>query len=89
MEVLNKYADFVDVFLLKLAIELSKHIDIYFHVIEFIDDWQPIYSLIYSLGQMELKILKDLNIIWSTVLFNLSNLLQELLFSLIKKNIRA
>lgn len=57
-KVLNKYADFANVFLLKLAVELSKHIGINNYVIELIDDQQLSYSLIYSLGLVELEILK-------------------------------
>ncbi len=37
--VLSKYADFVDVFLPKLAIELPEHKKISNHVIKLINDW--------------------------------------------------
>ncbi len=39
-KVLNKYADFADVFSLKLVTELSKHTEINNHAIELVDDWQ-------------------------------------------------
>ncbi len=54
----SEYADFTDVFLPKLAAELSEHIGINDHAIKFIDNWQPPYSPIHSLGPMELKTLK-------------------------------
>ncbi len=57
-EVLSKYADFADVFLLKLAVELLEHTKINDHTIELVDNWQPPYSLIYSFGSIELEILK-------------------------------
>ncbi len=38
-EMPNKYADFIDVFLLKLAIELPEHTRINDHSIELVDDW--------------------------------------------------
>ncbi len=55
---LSKYADFADFFSPKLATELSEYIGINDYAIEFVDDWQPLYSPIYSLGSMELEILK-------------------------------
>ncbi len=58
IKVPNKYSDFTDIFLLKLGIELSKHTGINNDVIQLIDDWQPPYSLIYSLGPVELETLK-------------------------------
>ncbi len=54
----GEYADFVDVFSSKLAAELPKHTGINDHVIGLVDDWQPSYGPIYSLGPMELEILK-------------------------------
>ncbi len=57
-KVSSKYADFVDIFLLKLAIELLKYIQINDYAIELIINWQSPYSPIYSLGQVELEILK-------------------------------
>ncbi len=54
----SKYADFVDVFSPKLAIELPEYIGINDHVIELVDDQQPPYGPIYSLGPVELETLK-------------------------------
>ena len=56
-EVSSKYIDFVEVFSSKLVTELLKH-GINNHIIEFVDDWQPAYALIYSLGPMKLEILR-------------------------------
>ncbi len=58
IKVSSKYAAFADIFSLKLATELSKHIGINNHAIELVDDWQPTYGPIYSLGPVELEILK-------------------------------
>ena len=55
--VLNKYTDFANTFLPKLAAELPEH-RISHHIIKLVDDWQPLYSLIYSLESMKLEILK-------------------------------
>ena len=57
-KVLSKYANFADVFSPKLAIELLKYMVINNHAIELVDDWQSLYSPIYSLSFMELEILK-------------------------------
>ncbi len=57
-EVLSKYADFVDVFSPRLAVEYPEHTGINDHAIEFVDDWKPLYGPIYSLGPVELEILK-------------------------------
>ncbi len=54
----NKYADFADVFSPKLATELPEHTGINDHAIELVDDWQPPYGPIYSLGPVELETLK-------------------------------
>ncbi len=54
----SEYADFADVFSSKLAVELPEHTGINDHIIELVDDWQPPYGPIYSLGPMELEILK-------------------------------
>ncbi len=54
----SEYTDFVDVFLPKLAIELPEHTGINDHAIELVDDWQPPYGPIYSLGPVELETLK-------------------------------
>ena len=56
-EMQNKYTNFADVFLPKLAMELPKY-GISNHAIELIDYWQPPYGLIYSLEHVELEILK-------------------------------
>ncbi len=57
-EVPSKYADFVDVFLPKLATKLRKYTKISDHTIELVDNQQPPYGPIYSLDPIELKILK-------------------------------
>ena len=57
-KVSSKYADFADVFLLKLVAKLLKHTGINDYAIELVDDWQPLYSLIYTLGPVELETLK-------------------------------
>ena len=54
----SKYVDFADVFSSKLAAELPEHTEINNYAIKLVDDWQSLYSLIYSLGLMELKTLK-------------------------------
>ncbi len=38
IKVASEYADFLDIFLQKLAIELSEHMEIYDHVIKLVDD---------------------------------------------------
>ncbi len=57
-QVLNKYTDFIDVFSSKLAVKLPKYTEINNHTIELVDDWQRLYSPIYSLEPVELEILK-------------------------------
>ncbi len=57
-KVLSEYADFADVFSQKLAKELSEYTGINDHAIELVDDRQPSYGPIYSLGPVELEILK-------------------------------
>ena len=54
----DDYTDFADVFSLKLAVELPKYMKINDHAIELMDDWQPLYGPIYSLGLVELETLK-------------------------------
>ena len=54
----SKYANFTDVFFPKLAAELPKHTRINDYAIELVDDGQPPYGPIYSLGLVELEILK-------------------------------
>ncbi len=57
----SEYADFADVFPTKLATELPEYIGIKDHAIELVDDRQPPYGLIYSLGPVELETLKAYN----------------------------
>ena len=54
----TEYFDFADVFSLELALKLPKHIGIYNYAIKLVDDQQSPYGSIYSLGPIELKILK-------------------------------
>ncbi len=54
----SKYADFTDVFSSKLAAELLEHTGINDYAIELVDDRQPPYGPIYSLGPVELETLK-------------------------------
>ena len=54
----SKYSDFADVFFLKLAVKLPKHTRINEYTIKLVDDWQSLYGPIYSLGLVELEILK-------------------------------
>ncbi len=54
----SKYVDFADIFSPKLAAELPEDTGINDHAIELVDDWQPSYTSIYSLGPMELETLK-------------------------------
>ncbi len=58
IKVTSKYADFADIFLPKLAIELPEHTEIIDHAIKFVDDRQLSYGAIYSLGLIELQTLK-------------------------------
>ena len=53
-----KYTDYVYIFSFDLAIELFKNIYINEHANELQDDKQPAYRPIYSLGLVELEILK-------------------------------
>ena len=53
-----EYSDFADVFSPDLASELPKHTGINNHAIKLVDDWQPPYGPIYSLGWVGLEILK-------------------------------
>ena len=57
-KVSSKYADFADIFSPKLAAELLEHMGINDHAIELMDDQQPLYNPINSLGLVELEILK-------------------------------
>ncbi len=54
----SEYANFADIFLPKLAVELLEHTGINNYAIELVDDWQPPYGPIYSFGPVELEILK-------------------------------
>ena len=58
IKVPSKYTDFANVFLPKLTTKLLKYIRIYNYDIELADDQQPPYNFIYSLGLVELKMLK-------------------------------
>ena len=57
-KVSGKYTDFVNIFSSKLAIELLEHMEINYHAIKLVNDWQPPYGSIYSLGPIKLEILK-------------------------------
>ena len=57
-EVLSEYANYVDVFLFDLAIELPKNTGINEYAIELQDDKQPPYRPINSQGPVELETLK-------------------------------
>ena len=54
----NKYANFADIFLPKLAVELFKYMRINNYAIKLVDNWQLPYGLIYSLSLVKLEILK-------------------------------
>ncbi len=54
----SKYADFTNIFSSKLAAKLPEHTRINDYIIELMDDWQPSYGPIYSLGPVELETLK-------------------------------
>ncbi len=53
-----KYANFADVFSPKFGTELPEHTGINNHAIKLVDDRLPPYGPIYSLGPIELEILK-------------------------------
>ena len=57
-KVFSKYADFANIFLSKLAIKLFEYIKINNYTIKLVDDWQPLYSSIYSLKSIDLEMLK-------------------------------
>lgn len=57
-KVLTKFSKYADIFSLNLAIGLLKHIGMNNHPIELQNNKQLPYSLIYTLGQVELKTLK-------------------------------
>lgn len=54
----DKYKDYADVFLFKLAMELPKNNGINEHIIELIEGKQPLYGSIYVFSPIELEILK-------------------------------
>ena len=54
----SKYPDYTNVFLSDSALELPEHTGINNHLIDLTDDKQPLYGLIYSLGPVELEMLK-------------------------------
>ena len=56
--VFSKYINFADIFLLKLAVELLKYININNYAIKLINNSQLLYGLNYSLRLIELEILK-------------------------------
>ena len=56
--VLAKYLDYANVFFEKLAVVLSEHTEINTHAIKLEEGKQPPYRPIYSLGLVELEILK-------------------------------
>ena len=58
IKVFSEYADFINVFSLKLAVKVSKYTKINNHAIKLVDNWQPPYGLIYSLEPVELETLK-------------------------------
>ena len=53
-----EYSDFVDIFSPDVAFELPEYTRINNHAIELVKSQQPPYGLIYSLGPVELEILK-------------------------------
>ena len=53
-----KYSDFSNNFSLNSAVELSEHLGINNHFINLLDNKQPLYGPIYSLGPIELQMLK-------------------------------
>ena len=57
IKITNRYIDFIDVFLAKLVIKLSKYTNINNLIIKLIDDSKPLYSPIYSLDLIELEIM--------------------------------
>ncbi len=54
----SEYANFVDIFSPKLAVELPEHMGINDHAIKLVNDWQSLYGPIYSLRPVELETLK-------------------------------
>ena len=58
IKIFAKYLDFVHVFFLDLAFKLLEHIKINNHAIKQVNNQQPPYGPIYSLGPIELETLK-------------------------------
>ena len=58
MKVLDKYINFADLFSLDLASKLIEHTGINDHTIKLVDDQQPPFKPIYSLGLVESETLK-------------------------------
>lgn len=56
--ILPRYVDFANIFFLKFLKKLPKYIKIHDYSINLVDDQQLLFSLIYSVGQVALKILK-------------------------------
>ena len=56
--ILTEYSNFVNVFSSELALEILEHTEINDHAIELVDDWQPLYGPIYSLGPVKWETLK-------------------------------
>lgn len=54
----KEYIDFLDIFFKKFTVVLSNHLDINQHAIDLKSDKQLLYRLMYSLGLIELEILK-------------------------------
>ena len=54
----SEYTDYIDVFSPDLSIELPENTGINKHIIELVEGKQPLYDLIYSLGPVELEMLK-------------------------------
>ena len=65
--ILNKYWDFINIFLVNLIIELLKKIDIKYYFINIINNKQLFYNLIYSL-----KLIK-INNLNTNIKINLAN----------------
>lgn len=59
--ILKKYSDFPDIFLEQKVLVLLQQTNLNKHAIELEKDKQPIYWPIYSLGSVELEILKMYN----------------------------
>lgn len=55
---LLQYSNFIDVFSPELVVELSEYTEINNHTIDLVNDKQLPYEPVYSLGPVELKILK-------------------------------